>query len=176
MQLVLECAWGVAQTEQHHCIFQETIATAESSLPFLTCLHPQLMISIVDVKLGEYLGTTDPVEHLPNQRERILVLFGDLVKTSIVDTKMKGTVGFLDEEDGCATGGLGRSYETLSHVVVDVVLQCFQFDRGYRVQMTPWRRLLGLEVDGVVICSMWRQFVSFFFTEEVLELMIFLLY
>ena len=83
------------------------------------------MISITDVKLREYyFGTTNPVEHFPSQRKMVSVLFGDLIEASVVHAKPNRDVGLLDKEDGRTAWGLGRSYETLLHIFVDIVLQC----------------------------------------------------
>jgi len=58
----LERGRGISQTKGHDKIFVVTIASSESSFPFVTLSNPDSIISFLHVEPGEELGTFDSVE------------------------------------------------------------------------------------------------------------------
>jgi hypothetical protein len=58
----LERRGGIREAKGHDKIFVVTIASSESSFPFVTLSNPDSIISFLHVEPGEELGTFDSVE------------------------------------------------------------------------------------------------------------------
>src|SRR5947207_13220439 len=63
------------------------VTSAEGSLPLITFFNPDKVITSLQIDLGEYLGSIDAIPHLVHKRERVPILVGNLIETSIIDTK-----------------------------------------------------------------------------------------
>ena len=49
----LECSWGVSESKEHHCRFKYAIWGFECSLPLVTLLDSDVVVSLSDIKFGE---------------------------------------------------------------------------------------------------------------------------
>ena len=49
----LKCQWGATKSEKHHCWFEQSKRRDEGSLPFITLLDLNVIISPSYVKLGK---------------------------------------------------------------------------------------------------------------------------
>jgi hypothetical protein len=58
----------------------------------------------VDIKLGEVACTLEPMDKVVNEVERILILPGDGIQSSVVLDKAKLSIFLLDEEDWGSEG------------------------------------------------------------------------
>jgi hypothetical protein len=70
------------------------IAGSKGSFPLISFLNLDLVISIKEIKFAENLGIIKPVKKLTNQRNRIAILYCDGIKTSVINTKLQGTILF----------------------------------------------------------------------------------
>ena len=49
----LERCWGISKSKEHHSWFEEAFMCDEGSLPLVTIFDANIVVSPVDVKLGE---------------------------------------------------------------------------------------------------------------------------
>ena len=100
----LEHCWGVDKPEQHHVVLKIAVARPEGCLPLVTLLDLDQVVRQPDVELGVHLHTNQPVKHLVDQGQRVVVLPGEVIELSIVDAQLQGAVLFLHKEDGRPQG------------------------------------------------------------------------
>jgi hypothetical protein len=70
------------------------IAGLKGSFPLISFLNSDLVISIKEIKFAENLGIIKLVKKLTNQRNRIAILHYDGIETSVINTKLQGTILF----------------------------------------------------------------------------------
>jgi hypothetical protein len=66
---ILECGWGVGQSEGHDVELVEAVARVESCLPFVSFPDSDQGESTLEVYLREELGSSDPVLKFLHERE-----------------------------------------------------------------------------------------------------------
>ena len=70
----------------------------EGSLPLVSRLDADIVETLVNVKLGEVLGSAELRDKLGDQGKRIFILNHHGIKGSIILDQSERTVFFLDEE------------------------------------------------------------------------------
>jgi hypothetical protein len=80
----LEGCWQVSEAEEHDCRLKKSLQGKEGSLPFVPILNTNIIVSPVDVELGEQSASTKAINGLGNERGNVLILFGPFVDQSIV--------------------------------------------------------------------------------------------
>ena len=94
----------------------------ESGLPFIILINPYLIIGIDEIQLGESPCLAMPIQQFANQKQRISVFNGDIIKTPITHAKAEASIRLLIEEDKYSGGGLGRLDKAVSQVDFDIGL------------------------------------------------------
>jgi len=61
------------------------------------------VVDLLDVKLGEGLGSSRPLQDFANEGSWMSILFGDFVECSIVGILAEFALFFLDEHDWCGS-------------------------------------------------------------------------
>jgi hypothetical protein len=103
----LESGGSVRQTKGDHEPFERSIACAESGFPFVAFRDPDQMICVPEVDLCIITRLSRSVKEIGDERKRVPVLFGDLVKGAVVATEAETSVLFLDEHDRSSVRGTG---------------------------------------------------------------------
>ena len=70
---------GIGWPLRADLVFEMTLATLECSFPLVPRLHPDLVVGIAKIDLGEDPGPMESVQHLRYEREAVAVFYGDLV-------------------------------------------------------------------------------------------------
>jgi hypothetical protein len=70
------------------------IAGLKGSFPLISFLNLDLVISVKEVKFTKNLSIIKLVKKLTNQRNRIVILYYDGIKTLVINTKSQGTILF----------------------------------------------------------------------------------
>src|SRR5436305_13055828 len=66
--------------------------------------NPDKVITSLQINLGDYLGSINMISHLIHKREQVPILDGNLIETSIIDTKPQAPpMRFWNEENRCAS-------------------------------------------------------------------------
>ena len=124
---VLERRGGVGESEGHDGVFEVAVAAAEGGLPFVSRGDPNEVVRAAEIEFGEEPSLGEAIEGFRDEWERVAVLEGKFVESSVVDAQPEGAVLLLDEQDGSASGRGGVSNKPLLQIFVDEGLECFQF-------------------------------------------------
>jgi len=65
-----------------------------------------------------------------DKRERIPIVFGDLVETGVIDSEAERTIGLLDKKGRWGSGKLRRTDELMVEVLGQELLKSQLFDFG----------------------------------------------
>ena len=85
-----------------------------------------------------------------------MVLDSNAIKSLVVNTEMKGTILFFDEEHRSTSRGLRVSDESLSQVFFNICLQGSLFRFSKAINRSPRRLSSRQEVNSTVIRMMYR--------------------
>ena len=99
-----------------------SVSSPESCLPFITFTNPHPIISIGEIQLDESPCPAKPIQQLANQRQRILVFDGDIVKTLIIHKKAEASIWFSIKKNKCSGGRFGKLDEAVGQVGFDISL------------------------------------------------------
>ena len=83
------------------------------------------MVGIGEIKLGKSSCLTEPIQQLTNQKHRISVFYGYIVKIPIIYAKAETLIWLLIKEDRGSGGGIGGLDEAVGQVSLDVSFQRF---------------------------------------------------
>jgi hypothetical protein len=78
------------------------IAGLKGSLPLISFLDLDSIVSIKKVNFTKDLGTIKPIKKFTNQWNRVTILYCDGIKTSIINIKPQGTI-LLRCKNHCCT-------------------------------------------------------------------------
>ncbi|KAI0310949.1 hypothetical protein OF83DRAFT_1069677, partial [Amylostereum chailletii] len=100
----LEHCRRIHKAKEHHQGFVQPAVRFESSLPLVSFLDMDIIVSPADIHLREDLGTFEFVDKLGNEWEWVFILDGAFIQCSIVLYRMKLPILFLDKEEGTCHG------------------------------------------------------------------------
>ena len=123
----LEGGGCIGESERHNCPFKRAVASAESSLPFITFSYANKVIGVPEVKGHIDASFTSSGKEIVNKGKWITVLLRDLIKATEIDTKSKRAILFSDKEDQSSMGGGGGSNESNFEVLIDKFLERLEF-------------------------------------------------
>ena len=95
----LKSCWGIGESERHDQVFKVAISGAKCSLPLVALSNPNAMISLFEIQLGEYLGTSQAIQSLTDQWKGVVVLHHYLIQPLIVDAQSEATILLWNEKD-----------------------------------------------------------------------------
>jgi hypothetical protein len=84
----LEGHRSIGQAYWHNQEFIMPIVGLKGSLPFISFLDLDLIVSIKKVNFTEDLGTIKLIEKFTNQWNRVAILYCDGIETSIINTEL----------------------------------------------------------------------------------------
>jgi hypothetical protein len=85
----LECGGGVAKAEEYDQWFKATAIGNECGFPLVTFSNSHIVISPMNVKLGEDLGILDLINEFRDQWERVVILDSHAIEFPIVLDRSK---------------------------------------------------------------------------------------
>jgi hypothetical protein len=71
----------------------------ECGLPLIAFMDADIVVPPADVELGEVSRVLEPMDEVVDEGERIAILPGDHVQSSVVLDKAELSIFLLDEED-----------------------------------------------------------------------------
>ena len=71
-------------------------------------MNSYLIIGIGEIQLSESFCLAKPIQQLVNQKKRILIFDGDIVKILIIHTKAKASIWLFIKKNKCSGEGFKR--------------------------------------------------------------------
>lgn len=122
----------------------------EGSLPLVAILDSNIVVPLIDIKLGENLGVLKVVNKIHDQRKGVCVPDSVLVQVLVVLAGSELAV-LVDKEEGGGLQRLGRSDLPRLEMLLDNGFHDFLFIWGKQVDFSNFGLEEVLHVDGVVI-------------------------
>jgi hypothetical protein len=100
----LEHHWSICQTKHHDHELKAPVVSMESRLVAVISMHMDLVISAMQVELGEVGGSTELAQELidDGNREHVTHLLG--IRCAIVDVESPRVLGKMSEENADVLG------------------------------------------------------------------------
>ena len=108
----MESGRCIRKTKWHNKPFKRTIASSESSLPFVTFGNADKMISVSEIKGSIDTSFASCIEEVGNERKWIASFLCDFVECSKIDAESGGAILLSDKEYWRSVRGTGLSDET----------------------------------------------------------------
>ena len=105
-------------------VFIKAIAGVECSLPFITFLDADIVISSVEVDLQINLCLVKSIKHIIDEWDWVAVLHSDLIEALVIDAELQRTILFLGKYYGCSHLGARGAYEALFQHIIDIGAEC----------------------------------------------------
>ena len=103
----MECGRSIGETKRHDYEFICAITRSEGGFEFITRFDGDLMITGEQIEFGEILSACESIVEIIDARQGEVILFGDLVQTTIINTHANRTI-FLFDQENRGTEGAGR--------------------------------------------------------------------
>ena len=87
IHVTLESSRHVGKSEGHHKPFKRAVASAECSFPFVTVCDVDKVVRMSKIDLCIKLGFPWCIQEVGDQGKWVTILLGNLVETTVVDTK-----------------------------------------------------------------------------------------
>jgi hypothetical protein len=116
---VLKGHRGVCESKWHNKVFEHAVMSAKGGFPFISFSYPHIVIPITEVDFQVDFGWSQLVNKGLDSGDRVAVLSGDLVETSVVDTEAKASIFLLHEEywTGAPAGDFDSWMNPLSNML-----------------------------------------------------------
>ena len=82
----LTCCWCVGESEGHDQVFEVSVACPKRGFLFVTFLHPNQVVSSLEVELSKNFCVAEPVLQFCYVRQWISILDRDLVEAPVIHT------------------------------------------------------------------------------------------
>ena len=102
----LERCGGVGKSKEHYHWFEEAFVCDEGSFPLMAVFDANVVVSPVDVKLGEQFGIFELVDEVRDEGEWVGATGGMFVQVSVVLTGAETVVFLFNEEEWGCLGGV----------------------------------------------------------------------
>lgn len=113
VDITLKTCRNIRQAKQHDLVLKIAIPGLKSRFLFVSFSNLHLMICTGQVKLCKIFSLTSPIQRLTNQGQKIQILNGQVIKTSVIDTQLETSIKFLNKEDKSTYKELERLYEII---------------------------------------------------------------
>ena len=123
----LEHCGGVGKSKEHYHWFEEAFVCDEGSFPLMAIFDANIVVSPVDVKLGEQFGILELVDKVRDEGEWVGVMGGMFVQISVVLTGAETTVFVFNKEEWGCLGGVRRADLSAVEVFLEEVFSGFPF-------------------------------------------------
>ena len=117
-----ECSRSVGQAKREDSPLEVTVTSAKRGLVHILIFNADLVVARAKVNLGEDARAHETIDELFDARERILVLDGDLVQRTVIDSHEETAILLAREDDRCAEGALAWLDEALVEELRNLLL------------------------------------------------------
>ena len=129
IDIALECCQSIGQSKKHYLIFEVAVSDPENSFPLIFFANSYPVIGTGEVKPSKLSCLPQSIQGLPDQRQSISVLDGEIVKFPIINIKLEAAIWLLIKKDGGSCWRFGGFDETIFQVGLNISLQSFQLYR-----------------------------------------------
>ena len=147
----------VGQAERQHEELVVPVPRAERGLRHVGRIDAHLVVARAQIDLAEVLRTVQPIEQLIDAGQRVLVLDGDLVQRTVVDTHAQLAALLLDEQHGRTEWRLTRLDEAVLLEVGQLLAQLVQLGWAQPIRGSRGRHGAGVEFDSMVDIPLRRE-------------------
>ena len=107
----LESGGGIGETEEHHRKFKESFIGDKGSFPLMSIFDSDIIVSPLDVELGEDFRPLEFIDEVRNEGKRVCVTDSVFIDIAIVLTGLEATILFFDKEEReCLWGVRGANF------------------------------------------------------------------
>ena len=111
---VLESGGGIGEAEEHYSGLEESLMGDEGSFPLMSIFDLDILISPLDVKLGEDFCPLEFIDEVRDEGKRVCIMDSVFVNVAIVLTGSEASIFLFDEEErGCLWGIRGANFASL---------------------------------------------------------------
>src|ERR1700761_927649 len=89
---VLEGSGSVGKSHGENEEFEGAIASTKCGFPFFSGGHPDVVVAVPEVDLGEVFSASQAVKKVVDARKRIPVFTSDVVQSTVVDAKAESSI------------------------------------------------------------------------------------
>src|ERR1700749_634400 len=122
----LERRRSIRQAELHDQELKLPVACAERRLPLIALLNAHIVVIPAHIQSSENLSSLKTIQQFLSQRQRIGILLGHRIQSTVVNNQTYTPILLLNKEDTSTKWSRGRSNIALLQVLVDKLLQCLQ--------------------------------------------------
>jgi hypothetical protein len=133
----LESGWTVSETEKHHQRFEKSSVGVECGLPLITFLDSDIVVTPMDIELGEVACASKTIDKVRNEWKRIDILDSLCIECAIVLDKLESSILLFNKEYRCCHGRFGGVDPTQCQILFNEDIQF-----GLLVR-TKWINLSG---------------------------------
>src|SRR6267142_2370816 len=94
----LEGCWGVCESEKHNCWFEQAFIRHKCCFPFVSFLDTNIVVPPSDVEFSIEGASSESINKLWNEWERVFVLYRPVVNWSIILDRSQFAVFLFDKE------------------------------------------------------------------------------
>ena len=95
----MEGGGGISEAEEHHCRFKESFVGNEGGFPLMPVFDSDIIVSLLDIKLGEEFLPLEFIDEVTDERERVCITDGMFIDITIVLTGSEVTIFLFNEEE-----------------------------------------------------------------------------
>ena len=100
IDVALEYYRSVSQSKKHYLIFKVAVFGLKSSFLLISFASSHPVIGTGEVKLGKPSCLPQSIQGLPDQRQWILILNSEIVKSPRINVKLEAAIWLLIKKDG----------------------------------------------------------------------------
>ena len=160
---LLKSGGGVGHAKEHDSGFIESVVGDEGTLPLVTLLDTDIVVSPSYIKLSEDLGIFEFVDEVGDQGKGICISDCVAIEVSVVLTGLEASILFFDKEEGGCWGGLGWADFPRAEVFVHELVCGFLFFDGEGIEFSYLQDKGLVKVYCMIIRSGWGYMVCGFF-------------
>ena len=126
----LEHGRGITKTKEHHSWLKESFVGNEGCFPLMTILDTDVVVSPMNVELGEVVSIFQLVHKIGDERKGVGITGGMFVEVLVVLAGAEFTILLLDKEEEGYLRGVRRTNLSYSKVFFEEILSSFLFIGG----------------------------------------------
>ena len=113
----LEGGRGIGKMEEHYSWFEESFMSDESSIPLVSILNSDIVVSPLNVKFGEDFCPLEFINEVGNEWKGVCIMDCVFVNIAVILTRAEVTILLFNKEEGRCLWGIGG---------VDLVMRSIQ--------------------------------------------------
>ena len=98
----LEHDRGITKAKEHDCGFKESFVGNEGSFPLVSILDSDIVVSSVNIKLGEDMGVLKFIDEVGDERKRVGIIGGMFIEVMVFLAEVHFAILLLMKKKGDA--------------------------------------------------------------------------